>query len=213
MKPGKFITLEGGEGAGKSTQVRHLVAHLAQFGIKAITTREVGGPPSAEEIRTLWLSKEAGHWDPLTEVLLIMAARREHLVRTVWPALACGIWVVSDRFVDSTRAYQGVGLDLGVEKIDAIYAQVAGDFWPDLTLLLDVPVEIGMQRVASRRGPDDRYEQLERAFHEKLRQGFLGLAGKEPQRFAVVDAGGDQAAVSGAIEQVIAKRFGFPDAQ
>jgi dTMP kinase len=210
MKPGKFITLEGGEGAGKSTQARHLVDYLGTHGIKAIATREVGGAPAAEEIRDLWLGKGEGHWDPVTELLLIMAARREHLVRTIWPALESGVWIVSDRFVDSSRAYQGVALGLGIEKVDEVYEQVAGEFWPDLTLLLDVPVDVGLARMASRNGPDDRYQRQKKPFHEKLRQAYLGMAKNEPKRFAVIDASADESAVSSAIEAAVAKHFGLP---
>ena len=206
---GKFITLEGGEGAGKSTQVRNLVGFLAQRGIEAIATREVGGAPGAEEIRELWLGKGEGFWEPMTEVLLIMAARREHLARTIWPALAKGVWVVSDRFVDSTRAYQGIGLGLGLERIDAIYAQIAGDFAPDLTLLLDVPVDIGMQRVASRRGPDDRYQQKDPAFHDTLRAAYAMLADKDKARFRVIDAAQDVPTVARAVEAALAERLGM----
>ncbi|HAX91415.1 MAG TPA: dTMP kinase [Rhodospirillaceae bacterium] len=188
MGRGRFITLEGGEGAGKSTQAAQIVAYLTQRGIKAIATREVGGAPGAEDIRSLWLSKHQGFWDPLTEVLLIMAARREHLTKTILPALEAGVWVISDRFVDSTRAYQGIGLGLGVEVIDALYHHVAGDFWPDLTLVLDLPVEAGLSRMTARSGAADRYEQQDVAFHETLRAAFLQLAAQEPQRIAIIDA-------------------------
>jgi len=188
MGRGRFITLEGGEGAGKSTQAKCLVDYLASQGVKAIATREVGGAPGAEDIRHLWLSKSQGFWDPMTEVMLIMAARREHLVKTILPALEAGVWVVSDRFIDSTRAYQGYGLNLGVEKIDILYRQIAGDFWPDLTLVLDLPVEIGLARMTSRGGDTDRYEQQNVAFHEALRSAFKKLASAEPQRFTEIDA-------------------------
>lgn len=206
---GKFITLEGGEGAGKSTQVRNLVGFLAERGIEAIATREVGGALGAEEIRELWLGKGEGFWEPMTEVLLIMAARREHLARTIWPALDKGVWVVSDRFVDSTRAYQGIGLGLGLERIDAIYAQIAGDFAPDLTLLLDVPVAVGMQRVAARRGPDDRYQQKDATFHDTLRAAYAMLADKDKARFRVIDAAQDAPTVARAVEAALTERLGL----
>ncbi len=207
MARGKFITLEGGEGAGKSTQVKSLHAYLKSRDIESVSTREIGGTPGAEEIRALWLDKSEGNWDPMTELLLTMAARREHLVRTVWPALEQGTWVISDRFVDSARVYQGIGLQLGVEKVDAIYAQVAGDFWPDLTLLLDAPVEVGLERMASRNGQDDRYQRKNKTFHEKLRTGFLELAKKEPKRFCVIDASQDQTAVALAIQKAVTQHF------
>ncbi len=204
MNKGRFITLEGGDGAGKSTQVKRLVENLKKRGIEAIATREVGGSPGAEEIRKLWLSKKAGFWDPMTEVLLIMAARREHLTRTILPAINRGVWVVSDRYVDSTRAYQGVGLGVGVPKIDAIYKEIAGDFWPDLTLFLDVSVEKGLNRLEDRAGKKDRYEKQEMAFHETLRSAFLKLAKAEPKRFRIVDASKDEDRVSELIEKTLA---------
>lgn len=203
MSHGRFITLEGGEGAGKSTQVAALVEYLKHRGIQAIATREVGGAPGAEDIRHLWLSKPQGYWDSLTEVFLIMAARREHLKKTILPALEAGVWVISDRYVDSTRAYQGIGLGLGVKKIDAIYQQIAGDFWPDHTLLLDLPVATGLARMTARSGQADRYEQQDVSFHETLRHAFLKLAGEEPQRFSVIDAAQDADAVRAQILRVV----------
>ncbi|MDD5586414.1 MAG: dTMP kinase, partial [Alphaproteobacteria bacterium] len=172
-----------------------------------IATREPGGAPGAEDIRSLWLGKAEGHWDPMTELMLTMAARREHLVRTVWPALEKGIWVVSDRFVDSARVYQGIGLGLGLEKVDAIYEEIAGDFWPDLTLLLDVPVETGLERMASRCGPDDRYQRQHKKFHEMLRAGFLDLAKMEPHRFNVIDASQNQDKVTADIRTAVTQFF------
>ncbi|MDD3288286.1 MAG: dTMP kinase [Alphaproteobacteria bacterium] len=204
---GKFITLEGGEGAGKSTQIERLKQYISDCGIKVISTREVGGAPSAEEIRIFWLNREEKYWDPLTEVLLIMAARREHLVQTVWPALASGTWVISDRFVDSSRAYQGVGFGLGIEKIDAIYREIAGDFWPDLTLFLDVDVDRGLERVASRKGIDDRYQQKKQSFHAKLRQAYHDIAANEPKRFHVIDANLEEDRVSQLIRDAVSRHF------
>jgi len=203
LTKGRFITLEGGEGAGKSTQVKRLVAALESRGIRAVPTREVGGAAGAEDIRHLWLSKPAGFWDPLTEVMLIMAARREHLARTILPALESGAWVISDRYVDSTRAYQGIGLGLGLAKIDAIYKEIAGDFWPDLTLVLDLPVVVGHARMHARNGAEDRYEQMDLAFHEKLRTAFLDLAQSEPQRVKIIDASQEEAAVAHELEAAL----------
>lgn len=188
MLRGKFITLEGGEGAGKSTQAALLVDYLTAQGIKALTTREVGGTPGAEEIRQLWLHKEAEHWDVLTEVLLIMAARREHLVKKIWPALEAGTWVISDRYVDSTRVYQGLVLGLGLAKVDALYQEIAGSFWPDSTILLDLPVEMSLARVQARKGIDDRFQQQKMEFHQKLRKAFSTLYAAEPQRIIRIDA-------------------------
>lgn len=200
MGRGRFITLEGGDGAGKSTQVSRLASVLESRGLKVLTTREVGGAPGAEDIRHLWLSKPQGFWDPLTEVMLIMAARREHLAHTIWPALEAGVWVVSDRFVDSTRCYQGLGLGLGLDKVDAIYHEIAGNFWPDLTLILDLPVGEGSNRMNARKGPSDRYEQQDAEFHQKLRDGFLILADMEPSRLSVIDASRPVDEVAAALE-------------
>jgi len=209
MARGKFITLEGGEGTGKSTQVKHLEAYLSAFGIKTLTTREVGGAPGAEEIRELWLSKEEGHWDPITELLLIMAARREHLVKTIWPALEVGTWVISDRFVDSSRAYQGLTMGLGLPKVDEVYKHIADDFWPDMTLLFDMPAEEGLKRMKSRQGPDDRYQRQKLPFHEKLRESYLSLAKQDQKRFAVINAGQEENAVAKDIGKATARRFGL----
>jgi dTMP kinase len=205
---GKFITLEGGEGAGKSTQAKRLAAYLRGGGQDVVLTREVGGSPSAEEIRNLWLSKIEGHWDGLTEVLLISAARREHLVKTIWPALERGVWVISDRFVDSTRAYQGIGQGLGLEVVDAFYKQLAGDFEPDMTFLLDIPVQAGQARLASRGGPDDRYEQKDKSFHESLRDAYLALAIKYAKRIKIIDANRDADSIATDIETIVHRHLG-----
>jgi dTMP kinase len=207
MAHGKFIVLEGGEGVGKSTQSKKLVEFLKSRGIEAIATREVGGSPSAEEIRKLWLDPGEGHWDSLTEVLLIMAARREHLARTVWPALEAGTWVVSDRFVDSTRAYQGYGLEIDLEKIDAIYNVISGGFHPDLTLLLDLSVKEGLRRMALRNGPDDRYQQQNVAFHERLREAYRDFAQDAPHRYRFVDASHPMEQVAKDIEENVSDFF------
>jgi len=207
MKKGRFITIEGGDGAGKSTQTAAIISSLENRGIEAITTREVGGSESAENIRKLWLEKEQGYWDATTELFLIMAARREHLTKTIWPALKKGIWVISDRYVDSTRAYQGIGLELGVNVIDEVYKQIAGDFWPDKTLILDLPVEIGFKRRQLREEKGDRYEEQDNVFHEKLRQAFLDFAKKEPKRFSVIDAMQNPFTVSKRIEEALTPLF------
>jgi dTMP kinase len=184
-KRGRFITLEGGEGAGKSTQARRLAAALAAEGQPALVTREPGGAPGAEKIRNLLLFD--GPWDPVAEAMLHFAARREHMARTIRPALEAGIWVVCDRFADSTLAYQGAGqgLDRGVWRTLADVALEG--LWPDLTLLLDLPVEVGMARAAGRSAAD-RYESLGRDFHERVRASFLRTAAEEPGRCAVLDA-------------------------
>lgn len=204
MTRGVFITLEGGEGGGKSTQVRLLAGALAARGIAVTVTREPGGAPGAEQIRALLVNGETGRWDPLSEALLHYAARREHLRHTILPALAGGRWVICDRFADSTMAYQGYGHGLGREVISALHEAVVGGLAPDLTLILDIPVEAGLGRAASR-GGEDRYERMDRKFHDRLREGFLDIARREPGRCAVIDAAGTvdevQAAILGAVHQ------------
>jgi len=207
MPYGKFITLEGGEGAGKSTQAKRLATFLRKRGRKVVLTREVGGSKSAEEIRALWLGKGEGHWDPLTETLLIFAARREHLVKKIWPALKRGEWVISDRFADSTRAYQGAGLGLDDDFIENLYHSVAGNFEPDLTLLLDLPIAVGLSRMKKRGGQNDRYQRKKTAFHKKLRKAYLALAKKYPRRLMIINASRDTSCVTLDIEAVVTKRL------
>ena len=199
MGRGRFITFEGGEGAGKSTQVKLLADALAKRGLEVVITREPGGAPTAELIRKLLVEGEAGRWDPVTEALLHTAQRREHLVRTVWPALERGAWVVSDRFADSTLAYQGAGQGVTPAQLDLLYRLVAGDFQPDLTLVLDLPVEEGLKRAAGRGGQEDRYERMGMAFHERIRAAFAAIAQRYPERCVMVSALGSPAEVHAAI--------------
>ena len=185
---GRFITFEGGEGAGKSTQVRLLAEALRAMGRRVVTTREPGGSPGAEEIRGLLLSGGADKWDGVTELLLHSAARRDHVRKVVLPALEQGEWVICDRFIDSTRAYQGYGHGVDAADIsDAIRLSI-GDLRPDLTLILDMDVEEGLRRAHGRGQGHDRYERMGTAFHERLRQGFLTIGWNEPSRCAVIDA-------------------------
>jgi dTMP kinase len=221
---GRFVTFEGGEGAGKSTQVRRLADALRAAGLPVRLTREPGGSPGAEEIRGLLVSGETGRWDALTEALLHSAARRDHLMRTVLPALDAGEWVLSDRFADSTMAYQGYGHGLGREAADTLYGLVAGPFRPDLTLILDVPVVIGLARAAGRAASggaapgggaaggaaEDRYERMGPAFHERLREGFLDIARREPERCALIDAARDADAVAADVLSAVRARLGRP---
>lgn len=185
---GRFITLEGGEGAGKTTQIHLLAAALRTRGAEIVTTREPGGAPGAEQIRALLVEGEPGRWDAWTEALLHTAARRDHLRATVWPALEAGRWVVCDRFLDSTVAYQGYGHGLGVAEVESLQTLVLGDFVPDLTFVLDLPVEAGLARAAGRGGTEDRYERMDRGFHERLRHGYLDIARRHHHRCVVIDA-------------------------
>lgn len=210
----KFVTLEGGEGAGKSTQIARLAAALKAGGIAVCATREPGGSPGADAIRKLLVEGTTTRWDGKTEALLHFAARRDHLVRTVWPALAGGQWVLCDRFADSTMAYQGYGHGLDHAFVKTLYRLTVGDFHPDLTLILDLPVDVGLARAASRNGMnadsavEDRYERMDRAFHERLRAGFLDIAAHEPARCVVVDADRDADTIAADIRAIVGKRLG-----
>lgn len=213
---GRFITLEGGEGAGKSTQQRRLAAWLRQSGIDTVETREPGGSPGAEEIRRLLVTGTPGRWDPTTEALLHFAARRDHLVKVVEPARQRGSWVVCDRFADSTMAYQGYGHGLGRAVVESLYTLVVGEGGPDLTLVLDLPVAEGLAR-ARMRGQgratsdgagEDRYEKMDLEFHQRLRDGFHDIVAREPQRCLLIDASGDEDAVAARIRDAVTGRLG-----
>ncbi|MGR0184427.1 dTMP kinase [Azospirillum aestuarii] len=208
MTRGRFITLEGGEGAGKTTQIRLLADALVKWEKRVVVTREPGGSPGAEEIRGLLVAGETGRWGPVTEALLHTAARRDHLERTVWPALEAGHWVICDRFFDSTMAYQGYGLGLGRELVATLQTAALGDFRPDLTLILDLPVEDGLARAAARRGGEDRYERMDVAFHHRLRDGFLDIAAREPGRCVVIDAAHPVETVQATILDHVTRRLG-----
>jgi dTMP kinase len=206
---GRFITFEGGEGGGKSTQVRLLSDSLRNAGIEVVRTREPGGSPGAEEIRKLLVDGAPGRWDALTEALLVNAARRDHLVKTVWPALESGSWVISDRFADSTLAYQGYAGGVERRQLGLLHRFIADDFVPDLTLILDLPTEIGLARAKQRGGAGgDRFERMGRDFHDKLRAGFLAIAKREPRRCAVIDATLGIEAVQQAVRQAVQERLG-----
>lgn len=188
MSQGRFITFEGGEGAGKSTQVRLLADALGKMGIPVVVTREPGGSTGAEQIRRLLVEGDPGRWDSMTEALLHFAARRDHVVRTVWPALAEGRWVLCDRFADSTLAYQGYGHGLPQHSIEQLYDMTLGMFAPHLTVILDLPVETGLRRAGERADTENRYERMGTSFHQKLRHGFLEIARHHPDRCVVVAA-------------------------
>lgn len=205
---GRFITLEGGEGAGKSTQIARLKAWLEGSGHRVTATREPGGSPGAEMIRKLLVEGPVERWDGTTEALLHFAARREHLRSTVWPALKRGDWVVSDRFADSTLAYQGHGHGVERRIFEQLYDVAVGAFRPDLTVILDLPVEIGLKRAAARRGSETRYESLPIDFHRRVRAGFLEIAKREPKRCVVIDATGEIDTIAKAITDAVKERLG-----
>jgi dTMP kinase len=205
--PGRFITLEGGEGTGKSTQSRRLAARLREAGLDVVTTREPGGAPGAEQIRKLVVEGEGGRWTPITETLLVYAARADHVARTIGPSLAKGQWVISDRFNDSTFAYQGAGRGVPRETIRRIDAVVLDDFRPDLTLILDLPIAVGLARAGARGGTETRFESLDRDFHERMRTAFVDIARKQPERCRLIDAAADEGGVAAAIWDAVQSRF------
>lgn len=191
MTQGRFITFEGGEGAGKSTQVALLVDRLRARGLDVLRTREPGGSEGAEEIRAIALNGDVGRWSPMTETMLMFAARSDHLDKTIRPALAAGRWVVCDRFADSSRAYQGAGGGTPGAFIETLDAAVVGETQPDLTLIFDLPVEVGLERAFGRGLFETRFESKGVEFHERLRARFLQIAQEKSERCVVIDAVGD----------------------
>jgi len=204
--PGRFITLEGGEGAGKSTQIQVIKDYLQFRGNDVVVTREPGGTSEGQEIRNLLVSGDIDKWSPLSETLLILADRAAHLERLIRPALADGKYVVCDRFFDSTKAYQGVAGGLGLDVINNLQQPVLGTTLPDVTLLLDIDPEKGLRR-AQERGGELRFESKTLAYHRTLRNAFLDFAAQEPDRIFVIDADRDVEAVSDDILAVLDERL------
>jgi dTMP kinase len=207
-KLGRFITFEGGDGSGKSTQIRRLAAELEARKIAAVVTREPGGSPGAEEIRALVLRGDPARWNPLTEALLFYAARADHTERLIKPALAEGKWVISDRYSDSSYAYQGGGRGLARETVRRIESIAIDDFKPDLTIILDMEVEIGLKRSIERHGnPETRFEEMDVAVHERMRKTFLDIARRNPDRCVVIPADRTVDEVADAVWQTVKKRY------
>jgi len=209
LPPGKFITFEGGEGAGKSSQVTRLANRLRENGISVVTTREPGGSPGAEAIRTVLLTGGAEKLGPDAEALLFAAARADHVDTLIRPALERRDWVICDRFIDSTRVYQGLTGAVPARLIAALETVSIGATRPDLTLLLDVPTDIGLRRASERRGLGvvDRFEKDSLDIQDRRRDGFLALARSEPSRFVVIDAAQDIETVTEAIWYAVKKRL------
>ena len=205
---GRFITFEGGEGAGKSTQVNLLCKRLAHFGIKTLATREPGGSQGAEEIREVLVNGNTNKFLPLTEALLHNAARHEHIQRTILPAINNGIWVICDRFSDSTFAYQGFGLSLKKSALEALNLLSVGTMKPDLTFIIDIPVSQGLGRANNREDNTSRYEKMDLLFHERLRQGFLSIAAGESSRCKVVNGSLDLETVENTVWRLLQDKFG-----
>ena len=206
---GRFITFEGGEGSGKSTQIKTLAERLDAVKMRAIVTREPGGSPGAEIIRHLVLSGMGKLLGPDAETLLFAAARDDHVRTVIRPALGQGIWVLCDRFSDSTRAYQGRLGNVSPELLNAMERVTIGDLKPDLTFILDVPVEIGMQRAAARRGSGapDRFEAEDVRFHRQLREAYRQIAAGEPKRCVLIDASADPGTVAAMIWTALRERL------
>ena len=198
MPGGRFISFEGIDGSGKSTQLRLLAAALRARGAEVVETREPGGAPGAEAIRRLLVEGDPGRWSPETEILLFTAARRDHLERTIRPALARGATVLSDRFADSTRVYQGVARADLRPTVDALHALMIA-VEPDLTLILDLEPGTALGRGLARGGPEDRFERLGLGFQQRLRAGFLALAAEFPDRCRVVPAAGSAEEVAARV--------------
>ena len=210
-KVGRFITFEGGEGGGKSTQTRLLQDALASNGIESILTREPGGSAGAEEIRELIVTGSPDRWDPLTELCLLYAARRDHWLKVIKPKLEQGIWVISDRFADSSIVYQGYAGDIDIDTVLNIHNVVLGEVWPDLTIVLDLPPELGLERSYKRdtanNSKDTRFEKRELHFHNLLREGFQFLHSKSPDRICVIDGTKTIKEVEIEVFSIIKNRF------
>lgn len=210
MQRGKFITIEGGEGVGKSTQIAALRAFLEERGKRVVVTREPGGTPRAERIRELLLEPSQEPMPPTSELLLMFAARATHIANVIEPALARGDWVVCDRFTDATYAYQGAGRGMDLQHIATLEQLVQGALRPDLTLLLDVSLEVSAARARDRNtasGTADRFEREQRDFFERVRTAYLTRARAEAKRFVIIDAGAARDAVATAIRTAVASRL------
>jgi dTMP kinase len=202
-----FITFEGGEGSGKSTQIDFLSDFLKKKGAKVLSTREPGGTPSAEIIRDLVTKGDPNKWTPLTESLLMWASRTEHVEKLIRPSLEDGKWVLCDRFYHSTYAYQGIGHNLGIEKMQAIKNIVLGDFKPDLTFVLDIDPLVGIERTKKRNSDEDRFEKMNIDFHNKLRHAFIEISKEDPHRFVLIDGELDINSIFEIISNEVMNRF------
>ena len=203
----QFITFEGGEGSGKSTQINLLHNFLIEKGEDVLCTREPGGTPSAEIIRNLLTKGDTDRWSPATEALLMWAARSEHVEKLIKPSLDKGKWVLSDRFYHSTYAYQGVGRNLGIENMRIIKKIIIGDITPDLTFILDIDPVNGIDRTKNRDSNEDRFEKMNLDFHINLRKAFIQISKKDPKRFIVIDAELSLEKISEIISSEVQTRF------
>lgn len=217
MPRGKFISFEGGEGSGKSTQINYLHETLKSVGIDVIKTREPGGSDGAEEIRNLLVDGNPERWDAVTETLLHCAARRDHLKTTVVPALQAGQWVLTDRFSDSTMAYQGYGHGVNKKALKKLHQFIAGNIEPDITIILDLPIKVGLARAEERAGKqntfinkvEDRYERMDKDFHERLRKGFINIAKNNRKRCIVIDTTRSIDEIKTTIRRLVFEKLGL----
>lgn len=203
-RQGFFISVEGADGSGKSTQIRRLADHLRAKGHEVVVTREPGGGgEGAVSLRALLLNGPADRWSPMAEALLMYAARAEHLDKLIRPALVVGKTVLTDRFADSTMAYQGVAGGLGRARIDALHRAIVGDDDPDLTIILDIPADVGLARAARRQGAETRFEGKGEAYQAKVREAFLEIARANPGRCRLIDASGDEETVARTVAKAV----------
>ena len=217
MPSGKFISFEGGEGSGKTTQINLLYQTLKSIGINVTKTREPGGSEGAEEIRKLLVEGTPERWDSLTETLLHCAARRDHIRNIILPALKQGLWVLTDRFSDSTLAYQGFGHGVSKKALGNLHQFIAGNMLPDLTIILDLPVNVGLARADDRASKQihktidkkDRYERMDSEFHERLRKGFLNIAKNNQKRCVIIDATRSIQEIQTTIRKIVFTKFGL----
>jgi dTMP kinase len=205
--PNRMIVIDGIDGSGKGVQSRHLLQTFLDAGESAILTREPGGSPAAEDIRQLLVKGEPLKWDDMTELLLMYAARRSHLRDTIWPALAAGKWVISDRYADSSRAFQGIAGNLGLDIVERIHRLVVGDFEPALVIILDLPETIALARTEARGDDEDRFERKGQDYHRRVRAAFRQIAATNPAQYRLIDADREIAEVSADITQTINAQF------
>ena len=204
-----MIVIDGVDGSGKGVQSRRLAQAFRDANEAIILTREPGGSPAAEDIRELLVNGEPEKWDDMTELLLMYAARRAHLRDTVWPALAQGSWVISDRYADSSRAFQGIAGNLGHETVERVHELVVAEFEPALVLILDLPVDTALARAKSRDAGEDRFEKKGEAYHQRVRAAFLEIAQRQPQQYRVIDASRGIDAVCDEVTAVVNAHFGL----
>jgi len=203
----RMIVIDGVDGSGKGVQSQRLLQALTDAGETAILTREPGGSEAAEEIRQLLVKGEPEKWDAMTELLLMYAARRSHLRDTIWPALEAGSWVVSDRYADSSRAFQGIAGDLGLSTVEQVHRLVVGEFEPALVLILDIPESIALARAHQRGDDEDRFERKGNEYHARVRAAFLQIAEADSARYRVIDADQDIDSVNADIISAVNKHF------